>query len=73
MAAIYRRGGFGYGDVKKAVAEASETYFHDARNRREDLANNMDYVRETLRKGADRAREVAGGVLSRAQTACGLR
>ena len=73
MAAMYRRGGFGYGEVKKAVAEASETYFHEARNRRQDLANNMDYVRETLRKGADRAREVAGGVLSRAQTACGLR
>lgn len=73
MAAMYRRGGFGYGDVKKAVAEASETYFHDARNRRDDLVNNMDYVRETLRNGADRAREVAGGVLSRAQAACGLR
>ncbi|MFK8112676.1 MAG: tryptophan--tRNA ligase [Rubripirellula sp.] len=73
MAAMYRRGGFGYGDVKKAVAEASETYFDQARQRREELENNLDYVQETLQQGAHRAREVAADVLSRAQRACGLR
>ena len=73
MAAMYRRGGFGYGDVKKAVAEASESYFAEARERRAELEANVDYVHETLRKGADRAREIAAGVLSRAQHACGLR
>ncbi|WP_442506488.1 tryptophan--tRNA ligase [Novipirellula sp. SH528] len=73
MAAMYRRGGFGYGDVKKAVAEASENYFAEARTRREELEANLDYVHETLRDGAARAREVAAGVLSRAQKACGLR
>lgn len=73
MAAMYRRGGFGYGEVKKAVAEASESYFADARARRKDLEGNLDYVRDTLKAGADRAREVASGVLDRARTACGLR
>ena len=73
MAEMYRRGGFGYGDVKKAVAEASESYFSAAREKRTDLEANLDYVHETLRKGAERAREVAGEVLSRAQNACGLR
>ncbi|GAA5506213.1 tryptophan--tRNA ligase [Novipirellula caenicola] len=73
MAAMYRRGGFGYGDVKKAVAEASETYFAEARARREELEANLDYVHETLRDGAARAREVAADVLLRAQKACGLR
>ncbi|MEM1068321.1 MAG: tryptophan--tRNA ligase [Planctomycetota bacterium] len=73
MAAMYRRGGFGYGDVKKAVAEASESYFADARARRSELEANLDYVREVLKKGADQARNVAGEVLSRAQRACGLR
>ena len=73
MAAMYRRGGFGYGDVKKAVAEASENYFAAARARREELEANLDYVHETLRDGAARAREVAADVLSRAQKACGLR
>ncbi len=73
MAATYRKGGFGYGDVKKAIAEASESYFEQARARRTDLESNLDFVHETLKKGADRAREVAGEVLSRAQKNCGLR
>jgi tryptophanyl-tRNA synthetase len=73
MAEMYRRGGFGYGEVKKAVAEASEQYFADAREKRAELESNLDYVHETLRAGAERAREVAATVLSRAQTACGLR
>lgn len=73
MAAMYRRGGFGYGEVKKAVAEASETYFAEARAKRIDLEGNLDFVHETLRVGADRAREVASDVLARSQRACGLR
>lgn len=73
MAALYRRGGFGYGQVKTAVADASEAYFSQARSRREELEKNLDYVYQTLREGAQRAREVAGGVLLRAQKACGLR
>ncbi len=73
MAAKYRAGGFGYGEVKKAVAEASENYFAEARERRTDLEKNLDHVRATLAQGAERARQVAGGVLSRVQHACGLR
>ena len=73
MAAMYRRGGFGYGDVKKAVAEVSESYFQAARERRADLENNLDHVRDVLRRGAERARSAAAAVLSRAQSACGLR
>jgi len=73
MAALYRRGGFGYGEVKKAIAEASEAYFSAARARRADLENNLDHVHAVLQAGADRAREVAAEVLRRAQTACGLK
>ncbi|MEZ6092010.1 MAG: tryptophan--tRNA ligase [Pirellulaceae bacterium] len=73
MAETYRRGGFGYGDVKKAVASASERYFVDARRRREELEKDSDYVNEVLRRGAERARLQAGEVLARAQRACGLR
>ena len=40
MADLYRRGGFGYGQVKKAVADAAEAYFAPAarveRNGRSD-------------------------------------
>lgn len=73
MAAMYRQGGFGYGEVKKALSEASETYFQQARDRRSELEKNMDYVQETLKNGAARARQVAAEVLCRAQLACGLR
>ncbi|MGV3483604.1 MAG: tryptophan--tRNA ligase [Planctomycetaceae bacterium] len=73
MAAMYRRGGFGYGEVKKAVAEASEQHFAEARARRADLERNLDYVHQVLCHGAMKAREVAGGVLARAMKHCGLR
>jgi tryptophanyl-tRNA synthetase len=73
MAEMYRNGGFGYGQVKTAIADASESYFADAREKRRDLEANLDYVHETLRQGAERARQVAGEVLSRAQKACGLK
>ncbi|TWT66415.1 tryptophan--tRNA ligase [Allorhodopirellula solitaria] len=73
MAEKYRAGGFGYGEVKKAVAEASEAYFAPARERREELAQDLDTVRDILAAGAARAREVAGGVLDRARSAAGLR
>ncbi len=72
MAAMYRRGGFGYGDVKKAVAEASEAYFAAARAKRTELEANVDYVHQTLNQGAQRARQVAADVLGRAKRACGL-
>lgn len=73
MAEKYRRGGFGYGEVKKAVADASEAYFGAARQRRAELAANLDYIDEVLRDGAEKARAKAGEVLLRAQKACGLR
>ena len=73
MATMYRRGGFGYGEVKKAVAEASEHYFAEARDRRLELEKNLDHVRAVLRSGAERARNVSGEVLARTQKACGLR
>ncbi|MEM6978057.1 MAG: tryptophan--tRNA ligase [Planctomycetota bacterium] len=69
----YLAGGFGYGEVKKAVAEASEAYFADARQRRSELEQDLAFVRDVLAKGAARAREVASVVLSRAQSHCGLR
>ena len=73
MAAMYRKGGFGYGEVKKALADAAEAYFSEARERREELASSPEKVREVLGDGASRARKKAGEVLLRAQRACGLK
>ncbi|HJS07790.1 MAG TPA: tryptophan--tRNA ligase [Pirellulales bacterium] len=73
MAALYRRGGFGYGEVKKALADAAERYFAEARARREEFAGQPNRVAEILADGASRARKKAGEVLLRAQRACGVK
>ncbi len=72
MAALYRRGGFGYGEIKKQLAAAAEAYFAEARARREELAADTKRVREILGDGAARARRRARSVLRRAQAACGI-
>lgn len=73
MAGMYRRGGFGYGEVKKSLADVADTYFAKARARRAELAANPAQVQKILAEGADRARQKANAVLKRAQAACGLR
>ena len=73
MAAKYHAGGFGYGEVKKALADAAENYFSDAFQRRAELEAHPDRVREILGDGAQRARRKANSVLKRAQEASGLR
>ncbi|MEM9352356.1 MAG: tryptophan--tRNA ligase [Planctomycetota bacterium] len=72
MAALYRMGGFGYGDIKKRLAAAAEAYFAEARGRRADWESRPDDVRDILKRGSAAAREKASGVLDRAQEACGL-
>lgn len=73
MAARYRAGGFGYGEVKKALADAAEGYFAEARARRQELAAHPQRVREILGDGAQRARARAQQTLRRAQEACGVK
>jgi tryptophanyl-tRNA synthetase len=73
MAALYRQGGFGYGEVKKALADAAERYFAEARARRDELAQKPEQIDEILAAGAARARKKAGEVLLRAQRACGVK
>jgi tryptophanyl-tRNA synthetase len=73
MAALYRRGGFGYGEVKKALADAAEAFFGPARERRVTWASRPDDVRDVLKAGAAKARQKAGAVLARAQAACGIK
>ena len=72
MAARYREGGLGYGEVKKALFEKFEAHFTPLRKKREELQKNMDYVHSVLRQGADRARTEAVGTLKKARQAVGL-
>lgn len=73
MAAMYRRGGFGYGEVKKALADAAVEYFAEARERRRELESRPEWVREILGDGAATARKKATEVLLRVQRACGVK
>lgn len=73
MAALYRRGGFGYGEVKKALADAAESYFAAARAKRAELVADLAKVERILADGAARARKKAAATLARAQRNCGLR
>ncbi|MEN1680748.1 MAG: tryptophan--tRNA ligase [Planctomycetota bacterium] len=72
MAATYRAGGFGYGDVKKQLAQAAEDYWADVRAKRDEWAAKPGDVRDVLAAGAKKARAKAGAVLARAQDACGV-
>ena len=73
MAAIYRRGGFGYGEIKQALADVAERFLAEPRRRRRELESRPDEVRAILADGAARARKKAGEVLLRAQRACGVK
>lgn len=72
MAKLYRAGGFGYGHVKKALADAAEQYFSEARTRRAELESRPDTLRDILDDGARRARLQASAVLARVEQACGI-
>jgi tryptophanyl-tRNA synthetase len=72
LAETYRRGGFGYGNVKKELVVLAENYFAEARNRRQELLAKPHKVREVLATGAATARKKAGEVLRRVRDACGL-
>jgi tryptophanyl-tRNA synthetase len=67
-----RAGGYGYGDLKKALFENYWGFFAEARSRRSELQANLDYVNQVLSKGAEKARTLARKVLKRARLASGI-
>jgi tryptophanyl-tRNA synthetase len=73
MVADHEKGGFGYGDLKKRLAEAYWDYFAPMRARREEIVADPGYVDSVLAKGAERARAEAVKVLDRVRAATGLR
>ncbi len=72
MIADHEKGGIGYGDFKKRLAEAYWDYFGPMRARRAEILADPGYVDQVLAAGALRAREEAGKVLSRVRRAVGL-
>ena len=72
MIADHQRGGCGYGDFKKRLADAYWDYFSDMRIRREEILKDPGYIDQVLSNGANRAREEASKVLGRIKKAVGL-
>lgn len=72
MAANLRAGGYGYGHAKKELLEAFNRKFEPFRERRAELAEKPDMVKEILAAGAARARAEARKTLDAARHAVGL-
>ncbi len=68
----YRSGGVGYSEAKGRLAELMINYFKPFRQKRAELENNIDYVKEVLANGAERAKAVAAKTLADARGAVGL-
>jgi tryptophanyl-tRNA synthetase len=67
-----RRGGVGYGEVKKDLLKRLLEYFGPMREKREDLAKRPDDVEDILASGARRARQLGAPVVAAAREAAGL-
>ena len=68
----YRSSGMGYSEAKKRLAELLIDYFKPFRQKRTELENNVDYVKEVLAHGAERAKAVAVRTLTEVRKAVGL-
>jgi tryptophanyl-tRNA synthetase len=72
MAARYRAGGVGYGEVKKRLLGLVLEHFKEARERRKELEAHPEIVQRTLNLGAEKARASAEPTLKAARKAVGL-
>ena len=72
MAQRYRKGGVGYGEVKKRLLALMLEHFKEARMRREEIERHPDLVEEALKKGAEKAHENAAAVMSAVRNAVGV-
>ncbi|MGL4400920.1 MAG: tryptophan--tRNA ligase [Luteolibacter sp.] len=72
MVADHQRGGVGYGDFKKRLADAYWEFFAPMRARRAEIVADLGFVDQVLAAGALRARDEADKVLGRVRRAVGL-
>ena len=73
LADKYLAGGFGYGDAKKLLLETIMEHFKHYREEREKLKQNLDYVKDVLKKGAEKARVVASATKAEVWEKTGLK
>jgi len=68
----FRRGGLGYGEVKRAVFERFMEKFGPARRRRAELESQPEHVEEVLLRGVERAREIGAPLVQEVRDAAGI-
>ena len=68
----FRAGNFGYGHAKNELFDKFMDYFSPFQKKREELENNMDYVYEILREGANKARSIATEKMDEVRDVVGL-
>jgi len=68
----YRHGGYGYGHAKKVLFELMTEYFTDARDKRRELLQDLDYVQDVLREGSKNARHRAESCMDKVRELTGL-
>lgn len=63
MKAHYQRGGLGDSVVKKRLLDTIQSFLEPIRIKREQLSQDRAYVRDVLKQGTEKAREVASQTL----------
>jgi tryptophanyl-tRNA synthetase len=66
------KGGMGYGEAKSQLADVVERVLGPARERREKLAADANFVEDVLDSAGRRARETARTVMNAVRDACGI-
>ncbi len=72
MADRYRKGGVGYGEIKKELLGLILDYFRPFKEKRSLLSSDLGEVYAILRKGADKTKKVARETLDEVKKAVGI-
>jgi len=72
MAEKYRKGGVGYGDVKKLLLEKIQNYFKPFQDKRRQLKEDRGGLRIILNEGAEKVSKIALNTLERVRSATGI-
>lgn len=73
LANRYREGGMGYGEAKEALYQSIEQVVSPFRERYQELINKPDDLRDILKIGASKAREVALETMAKVRDGVGVR
>ncbi|TYO97552.1 tryptophanyl-tRNA synthetase [Geothermobacter ehrlichii] len=72
LRARYRAGGLGFGELKQELFEKIRDTFAPYAERRRELLANPERIRDALRRGAEKARQVANRTMRKVRKKTGL-